>query len=163
MAPTTARMRSRAASKAAAPLQRPSQRPSTRNRAAVLRKVGAQEAQRAASRSYQGWRACRFSRRCAVQKVDSGGLRQCNLGACAKRPFPFKYSRWKSSVCRREGRAGQTRLLSKRWGARGKVGARRMIRPPGSKSAVYFSSVDWERHLTCSAAASGQDQLLRGR
>ena len=56
--------------------------------------------------------ACGFSPRRAVQKVDSGGLRQRNLGVCAKTCFSLKISCWSLHTCARQGRARQSGVLS---------------------------------------------------
>jgi hypothetical protein len=56
--------------------------------------------------------------RAPYTKSTFGGLRQRNLGACAERPFPIKFSSWSSSLCRRERRAGQTGSVSQGWTGR---------------------------------------------
>ena len=101
-----------------------------------------------------------MSRARDVPKVDFGELRQRDLGTSARRPACLGFSGWSSNITLQEGRAGQTQPISRGWTGGREAGRRKMIRQPGAKSPRYLASVDRERHLTCSAAASDADHNL---
>ena len=113
LAPTTAAAVTGAASNAATPLQQPFRRRSRRRQADDLRAEHAPNAQQAVSDGYKGRRECGFGRLRAHKKVDSGGLWQRNLGPCAKRPACLQFTCMSSNVSLREGRAGQTGVITK--------------------------------------------------
>ena len=92
--------------------------------------------------SYGNGHACGFSPRRAVQKVDSGGLRQRNLGVCAKTCFSLKISCWSLHTCARQGRARQSGVLSTGWTGYQETGVAHNIHQAGAKVGVLFG-VRW--------------------
>ena len=92
--------------------------------------------------SYGNGRACGFSPRRTVQKVDSGGLRQRNLGVFAKTCFSMKISCWSLHTCARQGRARQSGVLSTGWTGYQETGVAHNIHQAGAKVGVLFG-VRW--------------------